>query len=416
MHQKDRAVSPSQDSPHDTPGPLNAAESDELFRCAPVPILIEDWSRIKQWVDDLKESGVEHLDRYLDAHPTAISELRALHSITDANDAALSLFDAESKAQFFSLAKQLLPANRPSNGQVLQAMFDGRMACQGERTLTTLTGRKVPMVWSCSLPRVPSRYSRLHFYGFNISEYQDNVDKLQALRAEMARTARISLAGQLAASITHEISQPLSATRTAVDAALRWITRDEPEIEEAISCIQDAARWARDTTELCRSLRGFLTRTPVRNTLLSAEEILDSAIFLIAPEANANDIEIVRTIEPSSSVYADRIQAQQVLTNLLLNGMYAIRAVRRNRHRTLSVHAAPHGDSDTLFEVTDTGAGIEGQDPGSLFQPFASTKADGMGMGLAISRSIVEAHGGRIWIAFSGPQGTRFCFTLPRSE
>lgn len=390
--------------------------SDDLFQFAPIPILVEDWLGIKQRIDCLRANGVEDLDAYLDQHPDFIEELRRQHSFVDANDAALSLFDAESKEVFFAWARQLLPANRLSNSQVLCAMFEKRTSCQGERTLTTLTGKKVPIVWRCSLPDEYDRYRRLHFYAFDVTEYKENSDKLQALRAEMARTARVSMAGQLVASITHEIGQPLSAIRTSLDAIARWLDRPQPDVDEALAASRHASRWTHDTSEICRRLRSFLVHAPIEATKLDCAEIIDSATLLVAPDATAKTIPIVKDIEPGVTAFADRIQLQQVLTNLLINGMHAIEAAGNDdRKALLRVRAASYGDTQTLFEVIDTGCGIKTPQPDAVFQPFSSTKSDGMGMGLPISKTIVETHGGKIWIAETGVDGTRFCFTLPRS-
>lgn len=387
---------------------------DETFRFAPIPILIEDWSGIRQWVDERKAEGVTDLEAYLDANPRAIQELRDRHHVfVDANDAALALFDADSRASFFAKARDLLPASRLSNSKVLKAMFDGATACQGERTLTSLTGRTIPIVWRCSLPADPARYARLQFFAFDISEYQENIGRLQSMRAEMARAGRIALIGQLAASITHEISQPLSATRTSIEAAARWLERDQPEMEEAKASVRDAARWARDATEICHKLRGFMTHTPPRARLQSAAEVVASAIFLITPEAEAKGIVVETDVDADLRVFVDRLQLQQVLGNLLLNGIHAIEARANAPVRRLAVQAEPEGEDSIRFKVADSGPGIDAEAFQRLFQPFATSKAEGMGVGLSISKSIIEAHGGRIWPESSGGEGATFCFTLP---
>ncbi|MCA3184694.1 MAG: GHKL domain-containing protein [Cupriavidus sp.] len=390
---------------------------DETFRFAPIPILVEDWSGIRQWVDDRKAEGVTDLDAYLDEHPTAIQQLRDRHHhFVDANDAALKLFDATSRETFFAAAKALLPASRPSNSKVLKAIFDGETACQGERTLTSLTGGKIPIVWRCSLPADPARYARLHFYAFDISEYQENINRLQVMRADVARAGRIALVGQLAASITHEISQPLSATRTSIEAAARWLDREGPDVMEAMASVRDAGRWARDATDICHRLRGFMMHTPVQARLQSAADVVASAIYLISPEAAARAIDVETSVDAGLRVFVDRVQLQQVLGNLLLNGIHAIDATSDARARKLTVGVEPEGDVSLLFKVTDTGHGIDATSLETLFQPFSTSKAEGMGVGLSISRSIIEAHGGRIWAESADGMGATFCFTLPGAK
>lgn len=388
--------------------------TDETFRLAPIPILIEDWFGIRQWVDSVRASGVKDLDAYLDHYPEAVDMLRdRYHRFVDANDAALSLFDAESKQIFFGKAKKLLPASRRSNAQVLKAIFNGQSTCQGERTLTSLTGKTVPIVWRCSLPADPERYRRLHFYAFDITEYHENINRLESMRAEIARAGRIALVGQLAASITHEISQPLSATRTSVEAAQRWLNRDQPEVAEALTSIRDAARWARDTTDICHKLRSFMTHTPVQPKLHVAAEVVESAVFLIAPDADAKGIAVEIAVDSKLKVFVDRVQLQQVLGNLLVNGIQAIDSMPVVGTRQLTITAQDDGNDAVIFKVSDTGRGISNQALESLFQPFTTSKPEGMGIGLSISKSIVEAHGGRIWVERGFDKGTTFCFSLP---
>lgn len=387
--------------------------SEEAFLFAPIPILIEDWYPIKKWVDALKDSGVTNLVTHLDAHPETIEELRGMHAFVDANDATVQLFGASSRADFFAAAKSLLPASRPSNAQVLHAIFEGRSDCQGERVLKTFDGRTVPIVWRCSLPKDDEKFKRLHFYAFDVTEYKANSDRLQALRAETAHTARISLVGQLAASVLHEVSQPLSSTLLSIDAALSWLERERPNTEEATAALHEAAEWASKTSDISQKLRGFIMRAPVLPSLTNAGEVVEASLFTLGPEAATKGVRISTAVDPHLDVFADRVQAQQVLGNLLVNGLHAIESTKGDGRRELSiaVHAVEAGM--VQFEVSDTGSGISDGMSTTLFDAFCSSKSEGMGLGLTISKAIVEAHGGKIWVAVSGQAGTRFCFTLP---
>ncbi|WP_231950082.1 sensor histidine kinase [Paraburkholderia caribensis] len=377
--------------------------------------MIEDWSRVYSAISDLRKSGVVDIDAWFDSHPHAIAEFRALHSFVEANDAVIELFEAGTKAAFFDRARQLLPADRTSNIAVYRAMLEGRDACQGERTLVTFSGKKVPIVWRCSLPDHVDGYRQLCFYAFDVTEQKKYNDRMQTMRAEMARSARVSLFGEVAASILHEISQPLSATRTSADAALRWLGHAPPNIDEVAESVRDAARWARDATEICRRMRGFLGKVPARSVLTRAYDAVDAALFLISPEASSKGVNIERHVERSLCVFADPVQIQQVLANLLLNGIYAIDE-NDGAQRNLSISAKLADANEALFEVQDTGTGMNAHTLESLFEPFFTTKANGMGMGLVVARSIVESHGGRIWVESTPQVGTRFSFTLPVSD
>lgn len=393
--------------------PLPGAHSaeSELFMSAPIPILIEDWSRVYRAVQELRSAGIGDIDRYFDEYPQAVANLRALHAFVAANDAVVSLFEAESHEHFLNQAEILLPADRLSNSAVLRAIYENRAACQGERTLVTLKGRRVPIVWRCSLPKHEDGYRRLHFYAFDVTEQKENGDRLDALRAEAARAARVSLFGEMSASILHEVSQPLSAASSAAEAALRWLARDEPDIAEASAAMAQAARWARDATEICRKIRGFIGKAPVKCVDFAAADAVHAALLLTAPEAAARNVRVDSAIDPDAHVFADPLQVQQVLANLLMNGIQAIES-GPSHERTLTVSVRQDG-TDVVFDVRDTGPGIAQQSIDQLFQPFFTSKPDGMGMGLTVARSIVDAHNGRIWACGEPGAGCCFSFALP---
>ncbi|MBU9547353.1 ATP-binding protein [Burkholderia multivorans] len=395
------------------PDPLAAARSaeSELFLSAPIPILIEDWSRVYRAIKDLRASGIDNIDRYFDEHPEAVTQLRAQHSFVAANDAVVRLFDADSREHFLQHARILLPADRLSNSAVLRAMYENRPTCQGERTLTTFKGRTVPIVWRCSLPKDEDGYRRLHFYAFDVTEQKENSDRLEALRAEMARASRVSLFGEMSASILHEVSQPLSAASASAEASLRWLARDEPNIAEATAAIANAARWARDATDICRKIRSFIGKAPVQSIDCPAADVVTAALFLIAPEAGARDVHVETAVDPDARIFADPVQIQQVLANLLLNGIQAI-DMGPSRARTLTLTVTVNGN-EVVFDVRDTGPGIDPAAIEQLFQPFFTSKRDGMGMGLPVARSIVEAHNGRIWAHGERGAGCCFSFALP---
>lgn len=387
--------------------------SEEAFRFAPIPILIEDWYLIKKRVDELKSRGITDLIAYLDQNPRLIDQLRGLHTFVDANDATVELFGAQTREEFLQAARALLPASRPSNSQVLRAIFSGAKSCQGERVLKTFDGKTVPIVWRCSLPEDDEKFRRLHFYAFDVTEYKENADRVQVLRAEAAHTLRISLVGQLVASVLHEVSQPLSSTLISIDAAMSWLDRDDPDTGEAMAALGEAAQWASQTRQISQKLRGFITRAPVVPSLINAGEVVEAALFILGPEVTSKSVAIRREIDANVEVYADRVQTQQVLGNLLANGLHAIETSIGDVRRELTIAVRRIDAGMVLFEVGDSGNGISNTVSSSLFDAFCSAKSEGIGLGLTISKAIVEAHGGRIWVAESGLDGTRFCFTLP---
>ena len=181
------------------------------------------------------------------------------------------------------------------------------------------------------------------------------------------------------------------------------------DVAEAAAAITQAARWARDATEICRKIRGFIGKAPTKCVDFAAADAVHAALFLIAPEAAARNVRVESQIDADARLFADPVQVQQVLANLLMNGIQAIES-GSSHERTLTVSAKLSG-AEVMFDVCDTGPGIEQQSIDQLFEPFFTSKSDGMGMGLTVARSIVDAHHGRIWAR--GEPGAGCCFVRP---
>jgi len=247
----------------------------------------------------------------------------------------------------------------------------------------------------------------------DITERKRAEEALRDARADLERMARLTTMGELTASIAHEINQPLTAIVTNSNAGLRFLDRDEPDLDEvrdAFSCIaRDGVRAA----EVIRGLRALARKSGPQLTKLDIDDVIREALALARGELVRHDVTLRTELAAGDRlVIGDRVQLQQVLLNLIVNGVEAMRGVteRTRELRVSSTHAEPGG---VLVAVEDTGTGL---DPGvgeRMFQPFFTTKPDGLGMGLAICRSILEAHGGRLWVLPRTPHGTDVRFTVP---
>jgi len=238
--------------------------------------------------------------------------------------------------------------------------------------------------------------------------------RLQQLQSELFHAARLNAAGQMAAALAHELNQPLAAAVNFVRAAQRQLATGSRDKIETISGIMDqAAGEVLRAGQIMRRLRDFVRRGEAKRRIESVVPMVEEASTLTSIRAGASGVRVRLSFDPNAArVFADRIQIQQVLVNLMLN---AIDAVAGGSRRELEVKAALLDDETTEFSVTDSGTGLAAEIADHLFEPFVSTKPNGMGLGLSICRSIVEAHGGRLRTEPNEGGGTIFRFTLPAS-
>ena len=239
------------------------------------------------------------------------------------------------------------------------------------------------------------------------------VDALVEARAELARVARVTTMGELAASIAHEVNQPLAAVITNASACLRWLAATPSNMAEANAAVQRIIRDANRAGEVIVGIRAFLKRGQPRKTQLQMGEIVREVVILAQGEARTHEVAMrVESAADLPPVLADQVEVQQVLLNLILNAIEAMSTVTE-RARVLEVATAKHGADEVVVAVRDSGPGLDLGRMERLFDPFYTTKPDGMGMGLAISRSIIDAHGGRLWAMPNDGPGATFRFTLP---
>ncbi|MGA8584811.1 MAG: PAS domain S-box protein [Roseiarcus sp.] len=247
----------------------------------------------------------------------------------------------------------------------------------------------------------------------DVTERKRAEEALRDAQAGLERMGRLTTMGELSASIAHEINQPLAAIVTQSEAAMRFLNRNEPDLDEvrdALSCIaRDGMRMA----DVIRGLKALARKSGPQLAKLDIDDAIKEVLTLAGAELRRHDV-ILRTALATGDqrVMGDRIQLQQVLLNLIVNGVEAMREVTE-RTRELTVSSTLADPSSVLVAVQDTGAGLDPAVADRVFQPFFTTKPDGTGMGLAICRSIIETNGGRLWAAPRGPHGADIRFTIP---
>jgi C4-dicarboxylate-specific signal transduction histidine kinase len=238
-------------------------------------------------------------------------------------------------------------------------------------------------------------------------------DELRKTQAELAHVTRVTMLGELTASIAHEVNQPLAAAVANAEACLRWLDRETPDIDKARRSVQWIMEDGRRASEVIRRVRALANKAEIAKAPLDINEVVREVITLVQRELFSRQVPLRTELAPAlPTIPGDRVQLQQVIINLVMNGIEAMQSVT-DRPRELLIRSRQDEKRLVLVSVTDCGIGISAENADRLFNPFFTTKSSGMGMGLSICRSIVEAHGGRLWATANLPHGTTFQFTLP---
>jgi K+-sensing histidine kinase KdpD len=235
---------------------------------------------------------------------------------------------------------------------------------------------------------------------------------LRETQTELAHVGRVTTMGELAASIAHEVNQPLVGVVTNASAGLRYLGWDTPNLVEAKEAIQAIIRDGNRAADVISRMRALFKKASPTKEPLNINEAVEEVVVLTRGEARRNKVMLQMELSPNlASVMADRVQVQQVLMNLILNGIQAMSVVE-DRERVLVVRTQRGEGDEVRVTVQDCGIGIDPENFEQIFEAFHTTKPGGMGMGLSISRSIVESHGGRLWMTPNDGPGVTFQFTL----
>jgi len=246
-----------------------------------------------------------------------------------------------------------------------------------------------------------------------IAERESAKEGLIRAQAEIARIARITTMGELAASIAHELNQPLGSIVMSGDVCLRWLAAKPPNLDEVHQAVEAIIRDGTRASSVLVRIRGLLRRGERSRERSNINDIIREVIALSDGELRRNgaslQTEMTRSLPP---VVVDRVLLQQVILNLMMNALEAMRDVT-NRVRVLRIRTEEQPSSSIVVLVQDSGVGLDPKHSSRMFEAFYTTKVQGIGMGLTISRSIIEAHGGRLWAVANDGPGSIFCFTLP---
>src|SRR3984957_14870895 len=233
------------------------------------------------------------------------------------------------------------------------------------------------------------------------------------VQAELAHVTRVTTLGELSASIAHEVNQPLAAVLANAEACLLWLGRETPNLDKARRSVEWIINDGSRAGAVIQGIRALAKRTNIQREPLRVNDVIGDVISLLQREMFSHRVSLRKELASAlPTVFADRIQLQQVIVNLMINSMEAMQSIA-DRPRELTIRSRRDGANQLRLTVEDCGVGISAENVERLFSPFFTTKPTGMGMGLSICRSIIEAHGGRLWAVSNLPHGAAFHFTLP---
>jgi PAS domain S-box-containing protein len=375
---------------------------------------IADRKRAEEAFRRVEEQARSIVDSALDA----VVAMDAEGSITEWNKRAEEIFGwARPEALGRRMVETIVPLEyRPLHVKGLEHFFrTGRGPLLNQRIETTALrrdGTEFPVELTITPLRIGATWTFSSFIRDITCQRQAQED-LRNAQAELAHVNRVMTMGELAASIAHQVNQPLAAIVASGDSCTAWLANEPPNLEKARAAANRIVQAATQANDTVRRIRALFRKTASITTPLEINEVITETVSLVDGEVQRKGVSLNTELAASlPTVLGDRIQLQQVILNLVVNGAEAMAAVE-DRPRRLTIQSILNEAREVLVSVADTGQGIDPQQTAQLFAPFFTTKPEGIGMGLSISRSIIDAHGGRLWAVANEPRGAVFHFVLP---
>lgn len=382
-----------------------------MFETMAVAFWEVDFTEVGAMLIPLRNQGVTDLRGHLLCNRAFVRATMERAMVVDLNVSGLALFGVRTREAIIGrpIADFWPPASEPVYIDSLVATMTRAPHVVTETRLKRLDGSLVDVLFTVSLSQDNRKRGVVLIGVIDISARKEAEAALQKMQAEFAHAARVSMLGELTASIAHEVNQPLAAIATSAAASLRWLAGQDPNLEQVRSLAERMAADARRASDIISRVRAMAERRDPERHPLSLNDLVEEAVQFLQHELQAHLIAVELRLSPNLPlVPLDRTQIQQVIVNLAVN---AVQAMAGSADRNLAISTEVGDGRELVLEVRDSGHGLA-DDAGRLFESFYSTKAIGMGMGLAICRSIIEAHGGTITAA-SGDPGARFIVTLP---
>lgn len=385
-----------------------------LFHGAGIPIWESDWSGPYDYLAaEARARGVS-MAELLRTEPEVSLGAVPSARVTLINDAALELYDIGTEGEILgrSLGQRYSALDGIIPGALMQALAEGKAVAEAEGHIMTSAGTELDVVLRVAQLPSPIPWKRIFITALDVTARNEAERRFQRALGELAHASRVSMLGQMAASIAHEVNQPLAAIINFAESGKRWLARGE--LEEARRCFEGAAQHGHRAAEVVAGIRAMAARGAPQTVALDLPALVGEAVALARRELRDADVAVRYDMEPGlPAVRGDKVQIEQIVLNLVLNAAQAMAGVQGNRDLVISLRR----DRDMVRAAfRDTGTGIALENPDAIFEAFFTTKGEGMGMGLSLCRSIVEAHGGRIGAANNPEGGATISFSLPVAE
>ncbi|RCS21904.1 PAS domain S-box protein [Phyllobacterium salinisoli] len=385
----------------------------KLIHHLPVALLQVDASRMAPVFEELRDNGVNDLNAYLDEHPELVDFMKKVVRVTEVNQRAVALFNGTVPADFIGSVGFLYEVSPETPRRIMLARFEGRRNYTEIMKVRTFDGRLIDVRLSVTFPAPSERLDVTLLSLENITERLRTERQLHQFETEFTHAARISMLGEFATSIAHEVNQPLSAIVTNGETSLRWLSRDNPNIAKVEQLTARIVSSARHASEIVQRIRGMAAKHEPARIALDLNQVIEEALLFVRHDIDAKSIHLsARLACDLPIVLADRVQLQQVIVNLLVNSIQAIAQESRSV-RQIDLATYEDGEGAVTFSIHDSGPGIPVCNLDSIFDSFFTTKETGMGIGLAICQSIILAHGGSICASNHPDGGAQFRFSLP---
>lgn len=394
---------------------LRASEARyrKLVHHMPVALWQVDASHMGRIYNDIRASGVTDFGAYLDEHPELVELAATTVQITDVNRAAVQMLGGASAIDLMRPVGYLFTVNRNALHNVMIGRFNGQASHEEITKVETFDGRVLDVRMSVTYPKILAELDVTIFSFEDVTERMSMEAEIRQLQADFTHAARISTLGELTTSIAHEINQPLAAIVTNAETSLRWLSRDDPNVEKVKALTTRVAASARRASDIVQHIRGMASKRQPERVATDLNEIVQESLIFIRHEIESQSIGITTDLARGlPSTMADRIQLQQVVVNLLINSVQAVEAQSEGKREIcIGTHLTDAGG--LAFMLRDTGPGIPPEDLARIFEGFFTTKEAGMGIGLAICQSIISEHGGSITASNHPGGGAQFHFEIP---
>lgn len=366
-----------------------------IFDTLAVAIWEQDLRPVKAATEALRARGVADVRRYVGEHPEFVREVRRAVRITDANETALRMLGVGSKDEFQNLS-DFLPEEDESFGHLIAAIDENQATFMAETRIRTANRGLVCVIVAFSFPPGVS-LGRVTGSVLDISERVRMQETIDRTRAELELALRLASLGEVTASISHEVNQPLSAAMSYAQACQRWLARTPPDLGEATAALRGVADAAQHASDVVKRVRKLMGKVAADSLPVPVDGMVLDAMRFVQRDIQEREVALDLQLRAGgAAVLGDRILLQQVVINLVSNAVQAMGSVAPFARRVLI--ATSIAEADAIVDVIDTGPGFSDEAVERGFQAFYTTKARGMGLGLSISRSTVEMHSGTITI------------------